>query len=56
MTFHALVRCSNTKEVRVDNNSVNSVFLDHEPTTSKSRMLVAANVTVTDKSQAIMAR
>ncbi|ODN04338.1 putative ATP-dependent RNA helicase TDRD9 [Orchesella cincta] len=56
MTFQALVQSSNTKQVRIDNNSVNSVLLDHEPTAPTSRMLVAANVTITDKSQSITAR
>ncbi|CAL8111255.1 unnamed protein product [Orchesella dallaii] len=53
MNFRPLVRSSNTKQVNIDKNSVNSVLLDHEPT---SRMLVAAHVSINERSGSIAAR
>lgn len=55
MTYQACIKCSCTKEVRIETSSVNSVSLDHEPTLSNSRMLVGSFVNVT-KSDACMVR
>lgn len=56
LDFQSLCHSSNTKQVKVDNNSVNSVVLDTEPTAPISRLLVAAYVGIEDKSGSVVAR
>lgn len=56
LDFQALCQSSNTKQVRVDNNSVNSVVLDTEPTAPISRLMVAAHVGIQDRTGSVVAR
>jgi ATP-dependent RNA helicase TDRD9 len=56
LDFQSLCHSSNTKQVKVDNNSVNSVVLDTEPTAPISRLLVAAYVGIQDRSGSVVAR
>lgn len=54
MSFQAMVKCSTTKEVRVEKSSVNSVLLDHEHTASNSRLLIGAHVSVNQSSACVI--
>ncbi|XP_035715225.1 ATP-dependent RNA helicase TDRD9 isoform X2 [Folsomia candida] len=56
LDFQSLCHSSNTKQVKIDNNSVNSVVLDTEPTAPISRLLVAGYVGIQDRSGSVVAR
>ncbi|CAG7724752.1 unnamed protein product [Allacma fusca] len=56
LDFQSLCQSSNSKQVTVDNHSVNSVVLDHELNGPNSRLLVAANINIHEKSGKVVAR
>jgi ATP-dependent RNA helicase TDRD9 len=56
LDFQSLCHSSNTKQVKIENNSVNSVVLDTEPTAPISRLMVAASVGIQDRSGSVVAR
>ncbi|CAG7821883.1 unnamed protein product, partial [Allacma fusca] len=53
--FQSVCQSSNAKQVAVDNHSVNSVILDHEPTAPTARLLVASSITIQEKSGKVVA-
>jgi len=56
LDFQSLCHSSNTKQVKIENNSVNSVVLDTEPTAPISRLMIAASVGIQDRSGSVVAR
>jgi len=54
--FQSLCRSSNIKQVVIDQLSVNSVVLDHEPTCPTSRLLIAAHMGIQARSGRVSAR
>ena len=56
MSFRALSASAHTKAVTIEGCSVNSVALDQDPTSSTSRLLVAAAVGISQRSGSVIAR
>lgn len=56
MYFSSLCHSAHLKQVIIDGGSLNSVTLDQDPFKPASRMLVAANVAVAQRSGNILAR
>jgi len=56
LSFQSLCHSSYCKEVSIDDCSVNSVALDHEPAAPISRFVVASSVSIQDKSGRVVAR
>lgn len=56
LSFRQLCQSSNTKKVKIDGNSVNSIVLESEPNAPISRFMVASTIDVQDSTGDIMAR
>jgi len=56
MTFRAMSASTHTKGVTVEGGSVNSVALDQDPTSPTARVLVAAGVSISQRSGSVVLR